>query len=118
MTDIIELNGDTFLNTLLRRDAGQKPSLIFFKKQNCWACEHAAKGVDAIAPKYKDKMNFFTVDADKSPGVAWRFADGGFPTICIFYCIDYETVPFVEGGGYSEEHLDQYIADFLEKMDK
>ena len=58
-----------------------KPVVVDFYAPWCGPCKILAPRLDALAGEYSDKINFMSVNVDKSPELAAKFNVEGVPTL-------------------------------------
>ena len=65
---------------IVAMEAG-KPVVVDFYAPWCGPCKILAPRLDALAGEYSDKINFMSVNVDKSPELAAKFNVEGVPTL-------------------------------------
>jgi len=89
----------------------KKPVVVKFGTVWCGACETMKPIYKAASEKYKDKMKFVDVDADKLGGLVQEHNIQGYPTFIFFK--EGKKVKIIPGE-MKDDELEGYIEDILE----
>jgi thioredoxin 1 len=81
MSNIIEINEDTFESEVLQAD---KPVLVDFSAVWCGPCKMLDPVVEELAGDWDGQVKFVKLDVDHSPQIAMNYGVMGVPTLMLF----------------------------------
>ena len=81
MSNLPAISDDTFETEVL---ASNIPVVVDFWAQWCGPCKALAPILEALAPKYTDKVKFVKLDVDHNPSTPPKFGVRGIPTLILF----------------------------------
>lgn len=94
MSNIIEINEDTFENEVLQADT---PVVVDFSAVWCGPCKMLEPVVEELASDWNGQVKFVKLDVDHSPSIAMNYQVMGVPTLMLFK------------GGEVQERLSGYM---------
>jgi thioredoxin 1 len=94
MSNIIEINEDTFENEVLQAET---PVVVDFSAVWCGPCKMLEPVVEELAGDWNGQVKFVKLDVDHSPSIAMNYQVMGVPTLMLFK------------GGEVQERLSGYM---------
>jgi thioredoxin 1 len=94
MSNILEINEDTFENEVLQAET---PVVVDFSAVWCGPCKMLDPVVEELASDWDGQVKFVKLDVDHSPSIAMNYAVMGVPTLMLFK------------GGEVQERLSGYM---------
>ena len=81
MSNIIEINEDSFENEVLQ---AEMPVLVDFSAVWCGPCKMLDPVVEELAGDWDGQVKFVKLDVDHSPQIAMNYQVMGVPTLMLF----------------------------------
>jgi thioredoxin 1 len=94
MSNIIEINEETFENEVLQAET---PVVVDFSAVWCGPCKMLDPVVEELASDWDGQVKFVKLDVDHSPSIAMNYQVMGVPTLMLFK------------GGEVQERLSGYM---------
>lgn len=89
---------------------GATPTIIDFYADWCGPCQRLSPILEELAVEYKDRLEIFKVDTEKSPELASLFGVRGIPALLF---IPKSGEPSLASGFVPKDNLKQAIKDIL-----
>ncbi|NMC70560.1 MAG: thioredoxin family protein [Myxococcales bacterium] len=106
-TRVLEANDRTFAELIA---TGGLPVLVDFSASWCEPCRALARVLPEVARKFARRLRVVTIDVDRNPRTADRFAIEGVPTLLLFQ--DGRLIGASEGFG-TRRSIEAWLSDAL-----